>query len=177
MLGGSSVHLFPLAPLLSAEKGERRSWGRQMWGQSNDSADERCESGQRAGWLRLCRQKSIITHGEKPTVWLRPACHWQKPSRKGCGKWVSFLEMAHCFAWLWWVHSGEAQPQRLHPRIASRCWCAFPATVTEPNDAWASAHPIGKISLQVNMKMNFHEKMLFRWTGDFIVVLVWFKKF
>jgi hypothetical protein len=40
---------------------------------------------------------------------------------KNYGKQVSFLEMAQCFAWLQWVHSGEAQPQRLCIRIGSHC--------------------------------------------------------
>jgi hypothetical protein len=60
--------------------------------------------------------------------------------------------------------------KRLHPRIASCWWHAFPITIIQPDGSWTSAViVIGQISCRINMKMYFHIAVPCRRIDDFII--------
>lgn len=86
----------------------------------------RCQEWGKSSFIRMFRTHSVLTHLYLPLIKAqmekkanqRSGARWQMPSRKCCSGQVSSLEMAHHFAHLQWVHCGEAQPERLCPRIA-----------------------------------------------------------
>lgn len=106
-----------------------------------------------------------------------PLSYWQKPSRKGYGKRVSLLEIAHRYSWLT-IFLWEAKT----PETLTQILLLFLPLLHCLLISWVFSHPIGQISWGINMKMYFYVVMLLRWIDDFLIsdhyfilLLNWYK--
>ena len=120
----------------------------------------------------------------KPSFFLPPFPGRHHAEGAAVGKWASWQSPpAHCL-----LTAAVGEPQGLGPRTASFWCCAFSCWsllcssffwhgVTGPLVCYdwslGISPPYWANFLQISMRMDFHEIMLFRRTSDFIEFLIW----